>query len=85
MNQAMFYKRFKQFSDGQEQVEDEDRSRALKYMRTAENVEEVHKLVMKDHCFTVMVIDEADGIRKGTVKTILNNDLKLHKSVPSLC
>lgn len=67
------------FPDGQEQVKDEDRSRALERASTAGNVKEVHTLVIKDHCSTMKVISEATDISKGTVNTILYDDLKLHK------
>ena len=48
MRQANFYPWFNRFSDGNENVEDEPRSRVPKIACTHENIEEVERLVMQD-------------------------------------
>ena len=52
---------------------------APKCARTAKNIEEVQKLVMEDRRSTMGMISEAVGISTGSVNTILNDDLQLHK------
>lgn len=79
MSQATFYRWFKRFSEGNEEVEDEPRSGAPKSARKEENIEEVQRLVMQDRRMSVRMISEAVGISIGTVDTILTEDLKLHK------
>ena len=48
MSQACFYLWFNEFSEGNEQVQDEIRSRALKSACKEENIEEVQRLEMQD-------------------------------------
>lgn len=79
MSQVTFYKWFKQFYEGQEQVKDEDISRAPKCAHMVENIEEVCKLVITDYHSTMSVIPEAVGISIDAVNTVLNDDLHLHK------
>ena len=79
MSQASFYRWFNRFSETNDQVEDEPRSREPKSACKKKNIQEVQRLVMQDRRMSVRMISEAAGIGIGTVDTILTEDLKLHK------
>ena len=79
MSKATFYRWFNSYSEGNEQVEDEPRSGAPKNARKEENIQKVEKLVLRDRRSSVRMISKAVGICVGAVKTILTNDLKIHK------
>lgn len=79
MGKSSFYRWFDRFSEGNDQVEDESRSGGPRNARKDATIEEVQRLVMKDRRITVRMISIAVGISLGTVKTILTEDLKLHK------
>ena len=51
----------------------------MKSARKEETIEKLQRLVMQDRRISVRMISKAVGISIGTVKTVLTEDLKLHK------
>ncbi|XP_076032955.1 protein GVQW3-like [Oratosquilla oratoria] len=79
ISKTSFYRWFKIFFKGNEQVEDKPSSGAPNSARKEESIEEVRRLVMQDRRITVKMISKAVRVSIGTVDTFLTEDLKFHK------
>jgi hypothetical protein len=79
MKHRTVYKRVDQFNEGRECVDDNVRNGHPSMSRICENIQRVHDLVMSDHRVTTRIITDKLGISKGSVQTILKEDLNLQK------
>lgn len=74
----------KRFSDGREDVEDDERSGRPVTMKTDENVERVRTLVRTDRRLGIRKIAEQLNMNKETVRRILTSDLYMQKVCASI-
>jgi len=75
----MVYKWFKQFCNGCESVEDEERSGCPSTSKTQENVERVNEMIRSNRRLTVREISEDMNISYGSVQNILTIDLNMRR------
>jgi transposase len=73
------YKWVDRFKEGRESVDDNTREGRPSMSRVGENIQHVHNLVMSDHRITTRIITDKLGISKGSVQTILKEDLNMWK------
>ena len=67
------YKRYKQFQEGRERVEDEQCPERLSTSTDENHVKKIKDLVLKNHQLTVRDLADTIGISKGSVNTILKD------------
>jgi transposase len=73
------YKWMDQFKEGQESVDDNAQEGRPSTSRVGENIQRVHNLMMSDCRITTRIITDKLGISKGSVQTILKEDLNMWK------
>jgi transposase len=78
MQRRTVYKRVDRFKDGHESVDDNAREGRPSTSRVAENIQRVHDLVMSDRRITTRIITDKLAISKGSVQTILKEDLNVY-------
>jgi len=69
----------KRFSEGRENVTDEERSGRLATSRTEENIAKIRQIVHENRRLTVRSIAEQVNIDRETVRKILTEDLDIRK------
>jgi len=74
----------KRFSEGREDVEDNERSGRPVTIKTDENVERVRALVRTDRRLSIRKIAEMLNMNKETVRRILTSDLNMQKVCASV-
>jgi transposase len=79
MKRRTVYKWVDRFKEGQESVDDNAPEGCPSMSRVGENIQCVHDLVMSDHRITTRTITDKLGISKGSVQTILKEDLNMWK------
>ncbi|KAG5338020.1 SETMR methyltransferase, partial [Acromyrmex heyeri] len=82
------YRWYKMFSEGREDVNDEERARRPSTSTTDENIDEVKKIVLANRRITVREVAEDLNISIGSCHSIFTNDLGMRrvaaKFVPKL-
>jgi len=75
----MVYKWFKQFCNGCELVEEEERSGRPSTSKTQENIERVSEMIQSNRQLTIREISEDLNISYGSVQNILTTDLNMKR------
>ncbi|VEN44570.1 unnamed protein product [Callosobruchus maculatus] len=90
LDQSNVYRWYKMFSDGREDVNDEERAGRPSTSTTDENIDKVKKIVLVNRRITVTEIAEDLNISIGSCHSILTNDLgmsrvaaKFHDNAPA--
>jgi hypothetical protein len=78
MKRRTVYKWVDSFKDGQESIEDNAREGFPSTSCVGENIQCVNDLVMSDCRITTRIITDKLGISKGSVQTILKEDLNVY-------
>ncbi|XP_011860288.1 PREDICTED: putative uncharacterized protein FLJ37770 [Vollenhovia emeryi] len=88
LNQSNVYRWYKMFSEGREDVNDEERAGRPSTSITDENIDEVKKIVLANRRITVREVAEDLNISIGSCHSIFTNDLGMRrvaaKFVPKL-
>jgi len=79
LKKSAVYDWFSQFKNGQEKLEDDQRSGRLLTSRTAEMIEKVRQLIPCDRRMAVMELEQEVGISHGSIHAILSDDLKMRR------
>lgn len=79
MSKKNVYKWYKDFQDGRERVEDEERSGRPSTSTDEAHINKVKELVLKDRRLTIRDLSDNIGISKGSVNTILKDVLGLRR------
>jgi hypothetical protein len=79
MKSRTVYKWVVQFKEGQESIDDNTQERLPSTSRVRENLQHVQDLLMSDHHIATRIITDKLGISKGSVQTILKEDLNMQK------
>jgi hypothetical protein len=79
VSRARVFEWHKRFSDGCEDVEDDERPGRPCTSKTNENVEKIEQIVRIDHRLGIRMIAEMVNIDKETVKQVLHEDLNMTK------
>jgi len=74
-----FYKWVKRFSEGRENVTDEERSERPATSRTEENIAKVRQILRKSRRLTVRSIAEQVNVDIETIRKIWTEDLDMRK------
>jgi transposase len=78
MKRRTVYKWVDRFKEGREGVDDNAREGRPSTSRVAENIQRVHDLVKSDRRITTRIITDMLAISKGSVETILKEDLNVN-------
>lgn len=81
LSKSTIYKWVKRFSEGREDVTDDDREGRPTTSRTKENIEKIRGIVRSNKRFSIRCIADEVHISRETVRKVLNQDL-LMKKVP---
>ena len=73
------YDWFSLFKNGQEKLEDDQRSGRPSTFRTAEMIEKVRQLIQCDRRMTIVELEQEVGITHGSIHAILSDDLKMRR------
>jgi hypothetical protein len=73
------YKWVDWFKEGRESIGDKAQEGRPSISCVGENIQCVHDLVMSDHRIITRIITDKLGISKGSVQTILKEDLNMRK------
>lgn len=79
LSRAMVFRWHKQFSEGRETVEDEQRAGPSRTVRTPGMIQKVRDFIAEDRNATTRMIGEALGISHETARLILTEDLDKKK------
>src|SRR5215213_8493992 len=76
---ASIYCWIEAFESGKNNVEDDSHSGCPQETSTLENIAKVDDLISDGPHMTITAIEENVGIYKGSIQSILHNELKVHK------
>lgn len=79
MSRTRVFEWHKRFSEGREEVEDDERTGRPVTSRIEENVKKVNEIVRKDRRLSLRMISDLSNIDRETVRKILHEDLKMTK------
>jgi hypothetical protein len=79
MRHRTVYKWVDLFKEGRVSVNDNEREGCPSMSRVGENIQRVHDLMMSDCRIATITITDKLGISKGSVQTILKEDLNMQK------
>ena len=79
LNKSAVYDRFSRFKNGQETLEDDQRSGRPSTSRTDEMIEEVRQLIQCDRRMTIVGLEQEVGISHESIHRILSDDLKMRR------
>ena len=79
MSKTQVYEWHKRFKSGREEVEDDHKSGRPSTAKTPDNINRVNKLVRSDRRLTVRMMAEYLSMKRESVRTILVQDLGMHK------
>jgi len=77
LKKSAVYDWFSWFKNGQEMLEDDQRSGRPSTSRTKEMIEKVRQLIHCDRRMTIVELEQEVGISHGSIHTILSDDLKV--------
>jgi transposase len=77
LKKSAVYNWFSPFKNGQETLEDDQRSGRPSTSRTKEMIEKVRQLTQCDRRMTIMELEQEVGISHGSIHAILSDDLKM--------
>ena len=77
LKKSAVYDWFSWFKNGQEKLEDDQRSGRPSTCRTAEMTEKVRKLIQCNRRMTIVELEQEVGISHGSIHAILSDDLKM--------
>ena len=80
LKKAAVYDWFSQFKNGQEKLEDDQRSGRPSTSRTTEMIEKVRQLIQCDRRMTIVELEKEVGISHGSIHAILSYDLKMRRN-----
>ncbi|XP_011068652.1 PREDICTED: putative uncharacterized protein FLJ37770 [Acromyrmex echinatior] len=75
LDRSNVYRWYKMFSEGREDVNDEERAGRPSTSTTDENIDEVKKIVLANHRITLREVVEDLNISIGSCHSIFTNDL----------
>ncbi|KAG5342375.1 MOS1T transposase, partial [Acromyrmex heyeri] len=78
LDRSNVYRWYKMFSEGREDVNDEERAGRPSTSTTDENIDEVKKIVLANRRITVREVAEDLNISIGSCHSIFTNDLGMH-------
>lgn len=81
LSRAQVFKWHKQFLEGRESVQNEERGAPLRTARNDEKIQQVREFIAQDRNAPVRMIAEAVGLSAGSVHKILTEDLQKKKFV----
>nr|CAH7723476.1 unnamed protein product [Callosobruchus chinensis] len=79
MSRTRVFEWHKRFSEGREEVEDDERTGRPVTSRIEENIKKVNEIVRKDRRLSLRMISDLSNIDRETVRKILHEDLKMTK------
>nr|CAH7719676.1 unnamed protein product [Callosobruchus chinensis] len=79
MSRTRVFEWHKRFSEGREEVEDDERTGRPVTSRIEENIKKVNEIVRKDRRLSLRMISDLSKIDRETVRKILHEDLKMTK------
>nr|CAH7735575.1 unnamed protein product [Callosobruchus chinensis] len=79
MSRTRVFEWHKRFSEGREEVEDDERTARPVTSRIEENIKKVNEIVRKDRRLSLRMISDLSNIDRETVRKILHEDLKMTK------
>jgi len=79
LKKSAVYDWFSQFKNGQEKLDDDQRSGRPSTSITAEMIEKVRQLIQCDRRMTAMELEQDVGISHRSIHAILSDDLKLRR------
>ena len=79
LSRSQVFKWYKSFGEGREEVEDEPRSGRPPVSITDETINEIKELVLSNRRLTQRDLVDIVGISKGSIQTILKDDLGLSR------
>ena len=79
LKKSAVYDWFSWFKNGQEKLEDDQRSGRPSTSRTAEMIEKVRQLTQCGRKMTIVVLEQEVGISHGSIHAILSDDLKMRR------
>jgi len=79
MSRARVFVWDKRFSEGREEVEDDERPGRSVTSRTEGNVQKINEIVRKDRRLSIRMIVDMVNINKETVRQILHDELNMTK------
>jgi transposase len=86
MSRARVFEWHKRFSDGREDVEDDERPGRPCTSKKNENVEKIEQIIRIDRRLSIRMIVEMVNIGKETVRQVLHEDLNMTKvSIRAFC
>ncbi|XP_011701752.1 PREDICTED: putative uncharacterized protein FLJ37770 [Wasmannia auropunctata] len=85
LDRSNVYRWYKMFSEGREDVNDEERAGRPSTSTTDENIDEVKKIVLANRRITVREVAEDLNISIGSCHSIFTNDLGMRRSFRSKC
>jgi len=79
LKKSTVYDWFSCFKNGQEKLEDDQRSGRPSTSRITEMIEKVQQLIQCDRRMTIMELEQEVGITHGSIHMILSDDLKMRR------
>lgn len=79
MSRARVFEWHKRFSEGREEVEDDERPGRPVSVKTEENAQKINEIVRKDRRLSIRMIADMVNINKETVRKILHDELNMTK------
>jgi len=79
LKKSAVYDWFSRFKNGQEKLEDDQRSGRPSTSRTAKMIEKVRQLIQCDRRMTTVEMEQEVGISHGSIHAILSDDLKMRR------
>ncbi|EGI67635.1 FLJ37770-like protein [Acromyrmex echinatior] len=84
LDRSNVYRWYKMFSEGREDVNDEERAKRPSTSTTDENIDEVKKIVLVNRRITVREVAEDLNISIGSCHSIFTNDLGMRRVAAKL-
>jgi histone-lysine N-methyltransferase SETMAR len=79
LKKSAVYDWFSRFKNGQEKLEDDQRSGRPSTSRTAEMIEKVRHLIQCDRRMTIVELEQEVGFSHGSIHAILSDDLRMRR------
>jgi len=79
LKKSAVYDWFSRFKNGQEKLEDDQRSGRPSTSRTAEMIEKMRQVIQCDRRMTIVELEQEVGISHGSIRAILSDNLKMRR------